>query len=362
MGGAFTGLADDPSAIFYNPAGLIYQRNNFNFSIDGFYIWPTHEYTMSSGLKAQSKFNNPLPQIFFSYRTGPKITLGFGVYVPYAGGGVDWKKEDLGYPFKSVMGIVSYTPTLAYQVDDKLSLGLNLNFYSGTLTLNTEMPPFGPMNEEESGSGFSAGFGLMYHLSEKIRIGLSVRGPAKIKLTGKTSVNFDSLRVNFDSETFFRLPWDFEVGFAYRISERLIFTSGAQYTMWSALDKVNKKIKGLPSIGDIDTEEVMNFKNIMIFHAGLEYFLPQGIFLRAGIGLDRYATPDSSLNFKNIDVDKVTLLGGIGYKTGRMQIDAVYAYGLGKEREKKIESLGLPLTERYNLNVLILGLGLTFSF
>ena len=27
LGGAFVGVADDPSAIFYNPAGLVFQRN-----------------------------------------------------------------------------------------------------------------------------------------------------------------------------------------------------------------------------------------------------------------------------------------------------------------------------------------------
>ncbi|MGB8951641.1 MAG: outer membrane protein transport protein [Candidatus Aminicenantales bacterium] len=362
MGGAFTGLADDPSAIFYNPAGLIYQREKFNFSIDGFYIWPTHEYTLSTGSKAESKYNNPVPQIFISYRASPKITLGFGVFVPYAGGGVDWKKEDLGYPFKSTMGIVSFTPSVAYQINEKLSLGFNLNFYSGTLSVHTEMDPFGPLNQEENGSSVSAGFGLMFRPSDRIGIGLSVRGPAKIRLSGKTSFKYDVLKINLDSETSFRLPWDFEIGVSYRVSERLLFSSSAQYTLWSVLDKVSKTIKEIPYQGDLNVDEDMDFKDILIFRAGMEYLLPKNIFLRVGIGLDRYATPDSTLNFKNIDVDKFTLLGGIGYKAGRMQIDAVYAYGIGKEREKRSESLGFLQTEKYNLNVLIFGLGVTFSF
>jgi long-chain fatty acid transport protein len=44
MGAAFAGVADDPSAIYYNPAGLAFQNSRFNLSIDGFYIMPTHEY------------------------------------------------------------------------------------------------------------------------------------------------------------------------------------------------------------------------------------------------------------------------------------------------------------------------------
>ena len=30
MGKAFTGLADDPSAVFYNPAGLVFQREGLS--------------------------------------------------------------------------------------------------------------------------------------------------------------------------------------------------------------------------------------------------------------------------------------------------------------------------------------------
>lgn len=365
LGGAFVGVADDPSAIFYNPAGLAFQREKLNFSVDGFHVWPTHEYIMCNGAKAQSKFNCSLPQIFLSYRTSDKLTLGFGFYIPYAGSGVDWKEGELGYPFKSVMGIYTLTPTLAYQVNERLSVGFNLNFYRGILSVDTEMDPYGPISAEESGSAFSAGFGLMFRPSEKIGIGLSVRGPARMKLTGETSIkvtypSVGTVYLDRDSETSFNLPWDIEVGFSYRITENFLFSTSAQYTMWSALDKVEKVIKDLPLVGDYREVEEMNFKNILILRAGIECFISGGIIVRGGIGLDRYATPEETLNFKNIDVDKFTLLGGIGYRTGRTQIDFVYAYAHGREREKEVA--GLPFPERYNLSASIMGIGITFSF
>lgn len=367
LGGAFTGVADDPSAIFYNPAGLVFQRRDFNFSIDGFYIWPTHDYILPTGSKAQSKYNTSLPQIFVSYRTSDKITVGFGAYVPYAGGGVDWKREQLGIPFKSYMGIYTLTPTFAYQVSNNLSLGFNLNFYHGILSVDTEVEQLGAMSTEEKGSAISASFGLMFRPTEKIGIGLGIRGPAKMKLSGETSFTttipgLGTLQFDRDSETSFNLPWDIEVGFSYRIAENFLISTSAQYTMWSALDKIEKTIEDIPLTGDLKTEEVMDFKDILILRAGVEYFITGGLALRAGFGIDRSATPDSSLNVANIDVDKITLLGGIGYRTGGMQIDFVYIYAQGKEREKTITSFGFPLTEKYNLNVAIIGLGVTFSF
>jgi len=366
LGGAFTGVADDPSAIFYNPAGLVFQGKNFNFSIDGFYIWPTHDYVMPTGSKAQSKFNTALPQIFVSYRASDKITVGFGAYVPYAGGGVDWKKEELGQPLKSYLGVFSLTPTFSYQINGKLSVGFNLNFYRAVLEVNTEMEGFGPMNADESGSALSAGFGMMFRPNEKMGIGLSIRGPAHMKISGITSITttmppFGTLKFNLDSETSFDLPWDIEVGLSYRIAENFLVSTGAQYTMWSTLYKVEKTIENVPLIGDIKREEILDFKNILILKAGFEYLISGGLALRAGIGLDPCATPDSCLSVTNIDVDKISLLGGIGYKAGKMQIDFVYIYAHGKEREKKLTGFAFPLTEKYNLNVSVIGLGVTFS-
>ena len=367
LGGAFVGLADDPSAIYHNPAGLVFQNENFNFSVDGFYIWPTHDFTTDLGVNAQSKFNSALPQIFFTYRMNERITIGFGAYVPYAGGGVDWKREDLGVPLKSYMAVISLTPTIAYQVNEKLSVGINLNYYRGILDVETEMEGFGPMSTEEHGSSITAGFGLMYRPSDRIGIGLSVRGPATMNLSGKTSItsfipDFGTLKLKLDSETRFNLPWDLELGLSYRIAENLVFTAGAQYTMWSALDEVEKTIENVPTIGDIKEFEEMNFDDILILHAGLEYVLPGGIALRGGVGFDRYATPEQNLSPRNIDVDKVTLIGGIGYRTGRTQIDFVYIHAQGNEREKTTTQYGFPLVERYNLNVNIIGMGITFSF
>lgn len=365
--GGFTGVADDPSAIFYNPAGLAFQRQDFNFTIGGFYIWPTHEYVLPDGSRAQSKYNSSVPQIFLSYRTSDKVTIGFGAYVPYAGGGVDWKEEDLGIPFKTVLGIYTLTPAIAYQVSEKLSLGFNINIYRAVLDINTEIAPFMPLKSEESGSALSAGFGLLFRPNEKIGIGLGIRGPAKMKLSGKTSLpipipDMGMVTLDFDSETSFNLPWDIEVGFSYRLADNFLFSTSAQYTMWSALDKVEKTIINIPLPEASKTVEKMDFKNILIWRTGVEYVLPQGIALRAAFGFDRSATPEETLDFKNIDVDKFILLGGIGYRTGKMQIDFVYLYANGKEREKTSTAFGFPLTERYNLDALIMGLGVTFSF
>jgi len=366
IGGAFVAVADDPSAIFHNPAGLVYQESRINLSIDGFYISPVHEYVTTGGDRVESRYKSSLPQFFLTYRANTRLTFGFGFYVPYAGGGYDWKESMQVQPFKSTMGVYSLTPTVSYKFSEKLSLGFNLNFYSGVLELDMEDVAFGPMKSEEKGSAVSAGFGLMFRPSQRMSIGLGVRGPVKMTLTGRTEVTvtdpiLGTFPILLDSETSFDLPWDIELGFAYRLSENLLLSTSAQYTMWSALDKVEKVMTNVPGIGDIEETQIMDYEDILILRVGFEYFVSGGIILRGGVGYDRCACPEDTLNYKgNIDVDKFTLIGGIGYRTGRTQIDFVYAYAAGEERQKPI--IGFSSPERYNLSAAIMGVGVTFSF
>jgi long-chain fatty acid transport protein len=362
LGGAFCAVANDPSAIFYNPAGLVHQDSRLNLSLDGFYVWPTDEFTTASGNTIRSQFNSSIPQFFITYRWSDRITFGFGMYTPYAGGGVDWKERDLGYPLKTAMGIISLTPTLAYTLSPTLSVGFNINYYRAYFTLDTTMAGFGPLKSEEEGSALSAGLGIFYRPVERLSFGLSVRGPARMRLAGKTKLMIDVYNLSLDSDTAFNLPWDIEAGVAYRLSDRLLLSAGAQYTTWSVLDKVEKAIHDIPLVGDLRLDENMSFRDILLFRAGAEYTFPAGLALRAGVGLDRFASPLESLNPTNIDVDKLTLLCGIGYRTGRMTIDFAYVYGIGEERQKDVLVMGIPLNEKYNLHVQVIGLGLTFAF
>ncbi|UCE21593.1 MAG: outer membrane protein transport protein [Candidatus Aminicenantes bacterium] len=366
IGGAFVAVADDPSAIFHNPAGLVYQESRINLSIDGFYISPVHEYVTTGGDRVESRYKSSLPQFFLTYRANSRLTFGFGFYVPYAGGGYDWKESVQVQPFKSTMGVYSLTPAVSYKFSEKLSLGFNLNFYNSVLDIDMEDATFGPMKSEEKGSAVSAGFGLRFRPSQRLSIGLGVSGPAKLTLTGRTEVTLtDPLLGTFsillDSETSFDLPWDIELGVAYRLTENLLLSISAQRTMWSALDKVEKVMKDVPGIGDIEETQIMDYEDITILRVGFEYFVSGGIILRGGLGYDRCACPEDTLDYKgNIDVDKFTLIGGIGYRTGRTQIDFVYAYAAGEERVKPIT--GFPSPERYNLSAAIMGVGITFSF
>jgi long-chain fatty acid transport protein len=84
--------------------------------------------------------------------------------------------------------------------------------------------------------------------------------------------------------------------------------------------------------------------------------------LRGGFGVDRAASPLETLSLTNIDVDKTTFLGGIGYRSGNTEINFVFVRAYGKERERTSSPQGMSFMESFNLDASIWGLGVTFGF
>ena len=136
MGGAFIGQADDYSAIFWNPAGLVQMKKpSLSFFVTdliptGTYAFPTY------GIDAQSKASMyPSGALAYFKPIGEKLVIGLGAYVP-AGSGAEWNVEDLkplsynitkgkagnDLIWKSMIGVISVSPVVSYKISDQFSV------------------------------------------------------------------------------------------------------------------------------------------------------------------------------------------------------------------------------------------------
>ena len=92
MGLATSGLADDASAIYYNPAGLAFQRTSW---VAGGMLATklAGEYTAPGGpIEDQKQSVNILPQLYYAQPVGP-VVLGLGSYAPF-GLPLQWENRD----------------------------------------------------------------------------------------------------------------------------------------------------------------------------------------------------------------------------------------------------------------------------
>lgn len=83
LGGAYTALSDDPSGILHNPAGIIYNYENY-FSLTGYvYNLSTITFKQALGTKDYSiSTNNPMTNFFGFTQNFRKIKWGFAIVFP----------------------------------------------------------------------------------------------------------------------------------------------------------------------------------------------------------------------------------------------------------------------------------------
>lgn len=361
MGGAFVSISGDPSAVFFNPAGLAGTRGAWIVDLEGCYVRPDHSYGVPGRPEAASRRDGVIPQGFAAFRPASRLTLGFGVFLAYAASGVDWKLEDTGIPLQSVMGIYSFSPAVAYRLSDFLSVGFALNVYRAGLSVTAEMDPFGLIENTEEGGAVSASLGLMARPFSGLSVGLCLKGPANMKTSGETALDLGGFSFRFPSKTSFRLPWDIEAGFSFRAAGRFLAAFSAEYAMWSSLKTLDKVFEDVPLMGDMDVPAVMNYRNILILRAGGEWSLSPALQLRSGFTWDPATAPEESLNLGNIDVDKRTISLGGSWRAGRTQIDFACGYAFGASRQKRSGDAGFETVETYDLDIFFLGVGLRFA-
>jgi long-chain fatty acid transport protein len=235
MGGAFVGLANDGTAIYWNPAGLSGQ--NSSLLIFGTDIIPFSTYKTPDGTPApfaldlEAKTNHYISPNLFAVYNMDKLTLGFGAFVP-AGLGVEWDKDALGgIEYMSRIGVFNFSPAIAYQLSDQFSIGLAVNIAYGFMEMKRESGGE-QYTEDPSGWGFGATVGLKLAASEQLDLGLTVRTPTNVSFEG------DALTGALDMELKRDIEWPLWIGFglAYEVCDCWVITADAQYSNWSSLE------------------------------------------------------------------------------------------------------------------------------
>jgi long-chain fatty acid transport protein len=139
---AFAGQADDASALYYNPAGLT-QLHGVHVSYGTSFVGGGNDFTAPDGRQYHSDYGGdfgfPAPSNYYLVANlkdlgldalGP-LTVGIGLNSPY-GLATRWD----GYtPFstsvtRARLPMLNIKPTMAYAVNDWLSLGFGLDIYT----------------------------------------------------------------------------------------------------------------------------------------------------------------------------------------------------------------------------------------
>ncbi|HLA28682.1 MAG TPA: outer membrane protein transport protein, partial [Syntrophales bacterium] len=349
MGGAFIGLADDSSAIYWNPSGLA-QLKGGGFAA-GVYSMSTKVWDASSVSNLDPDKQDPtkgdiFPRVYpteperfkdhkefwpscatmpaiSAYKSFDDFTLGGGVYA-LAGAYSKWEdtikdpvtKANIDASIFSILMLMDFNVSVAKRITDKLSLGVGLDFLYAKLQGNIEKDyrnsndprqpdySFG-IDADADGMGLQGTLGFLYKFSPKWSLGAMFRTGAKFNLNGDLSAEQAIsgpggqavMRLEEKSKYYheFVYPPSWGVGIAYKPTQTLTLTAGWERTDWTKFkwpfgdlhyEKEGHLLKNTVRDPDWSTADAYRF--------GLEYKYDKRLTLRGGYFIDESGMPEDA--------------------------------------------------------------------
>ena len=350
MAGAFAATADDPSAIFYNPAGIAQQRElsvlagttliNFTNEFSGD---PNSAVTAgASGEYNRHTFN--IPNMYAIVPFGNNITVGVGVFAAF-GLRTDWEDPWIGrYISKDAdLKTTSVNPVVAWQTSDgRFALGGGLEYRRARVILSANRMVFNPfigrisdvantrlVSEYGSSIGWNAG--VLFKLTPAIRLGASYRAPMDIDLEGEAEITqIPTGNAQFDAiiasqlipdqaiKTEFPFPSIATVAVAFSPNENWDVELDAMRTGWSRFEALTVNFATTPGASFVREQ---NWEDSTSYRLGINHNATEQFDVRFGALYDENPQPLESVSPLLPDSDRIGASIGAGWHAGPLLVD-----------------------------------------
>ena len=295
-GNAFVATADDPAAIYYNPAGIT-QLEGQHFQAGALlYLGIYADYESPTGQKVHNQAEViPVPSL--QYTITPKdlpLSFGFGVYAPF-GLSMNWPDNapfrTAGY--KAELSYMTLNPVVAWKVLPSLSISMGPTFNYSQLTLNQAIAgvPLPRTDFKFDGNGWGYGYnaGILWEPLPKWSFGASYRSSSRMEYEGTAStLPSPPLPASVNSSSPIDFPQIVMGGVSFRPTTNWNFEVDIDWADWSSVQQLS--IQGFPS-------QTLDWHASFMYGIGATRYLPKGYYVSAGYFFseastsERYFTP-----------------------------------------------------------------------
>ncbi len=342
QGNSFAGAtagAEDVTYMFFNPAGLTLQDENQVGGVLSYILVKaeTTDATSALGYIGDSSAQDAgggafVPALYGMWSLTPDLKLGLGINAPF-GLKTEYSQTWDGqlYAVESDLHTININPTIAYRLNDMISIGggLQIQKVDATLSQMTDVGDGDPTNgsyvgrlAETTGDdwGYGLTLGLMVEFSEATRLGLGYRSQIKHTLEGDFTVAGGQIdTVTADLTT----PDQVSAGLYHEISDQFAVMAELGWTGWSSLDEV--RIVG-DTVGVIGAE-TYNWEDVWFFGVGANWQATEQLKLRTGIAYDQSPIPEATRGPRIPGADRTWVSAGIGYELSpNFVVDAAYTH------------------------------------
>ncbi len=376
MGNAFTAVADDASAMWYNPAGIAFLKGG-NLMIGGLgIIAPKIDFTSNSsnssgaGVTGSSDRKNFLIPNFHMTFTDPKMGMSYGLSVTSPFGlESDWTGSPLDTTTSpsslksttfSRVEMFNVNPNIAFKISDNISIAGGLDYmYVKAVDFNSSI-----LTQNGSGDGWGGNVGLMYK-DDLFSVGVTYRTQVAVRITG-TSIS--SLGGKANSLAYIKFPEMVNGGIAFHPSDTLTISAEADWTNWSKFDQIVFKYSSpltLPALGPVtSTVTPEEWHPTLAAKVGIEWKARNDLRLRLGYNFD-----PSPVNPKNFSPglpfgDRHLFTIGAGYDFSKaVTVDVAYMYVKQKDINQTTSTgVGALRNGNYKFTAHLFGLSANYNF
>lgn len=351
MGNAFAGAAataEDASTIFFNPAGLT-KLEGSQVAVAGHVILVSAKFNNNGSSTAPAGIATLggnggdaggtafVPNAYFSMPLGDRMAFGIGVNAPF--GLVteydsDWVGRFQG--IKSEIMTINVNPTIAYKINDAVSVGLGLNYqqFDAELTNKVSGAAFGlPGTEfnaklEADDDAFGWNAGVLIQASSTTRIGVSYRSTMEYTLKGDVTITDPTGAVvgaaSGAATADVTLPDMFSLSLVQALNDKIDLLADITFTRWSEIQTI--RIIN-PATGGTRDTLVLNFDDTTRYSIGVNYKCTDRFTSKFGVAFDETPVSDQDRTVRLPDQDRKWIAVGGSYKFSQTgKLDFGYAH------------------------------------
>jgi len=323
LGNAYAGaaaVAEDASTIFFNPAGMTYIEGTQAVGAIHF-IKPNAEFkrgNLDPGVTGDEGPNAGdlafVPNFYLMTELTPSIKVGLGVNVPF-GLKTEYDDEWIGrfQAVKSELKTININPSVAFKVNDQLSLGLGVSAMWAQAELTRQVFTGGPEPEvriKGDDWGFGFNLGAIYQATDDTRFGIAYRSKVKQELKGKAKFDAPLAGLNSDVTASVDLPESFSTSVFSRVNSKWDVMGDITWTRWSRF----QELRVVRDNGATLTVTPENWENTLRYSIGANYHYSDSLKLRVGLAYDEEAIKDEFRTARIPGNDRKWLSFGASYK------------------------------------------------
>ncbi len=274
------------------------------------------------------------------------LNLNLSVNAPY-GMITEWDNDWLEQYMTTYTNLrcIYFTPSLAWKVNEQISLaaGVNLVYATARLARNLPYPPKNKLYMSADAIGVGYNLSAMYKPREDWSLGVHYQSRVKLDFDGKAKYRHqgafpvgpgvNTYFIKDDGSTTITLPSSLGFGVANTSFEKLTLSFDAVWTEWSTYADNNIKFDSQP--GYIGTtpptkkwtaKKKKDWDDVWSFRFGASYQLNENWVLRAGYMYDNSPDNDRYRSPEMPDSDRNMFALGVGYSKDHWGFDFGYSY------------------------------------